>query len=266
VRTRATARFAAAAALAAAAAASSSGCVADSGLLVILQNQQPTMDDTTHLCNAGTTPSAVAVGSGTLDLEVGAPPAYVAYPLVQSSLPSGAMSPGGTDPNTVFLEGVRVTLTPPPGLDVTWPADCPGTFTYPSASALLPGSSQGMNVEVVRPCHAQLIRDMFMPGGLPPDLTQEVLFSVEMRAVGRLTSGSELTSSPFAFSVRMCIGCLQTGYPDIAQFDWPGRPTCAQAPQPNPYHGNPCNIAQDWGPLLCCTGAGNATVCPAPDM
>jgi len=248
------------------AAASAGGCVADSGLLVILQNQQPVVDDSTMTCNAGSMPSPVAVGSGVLDLEVGAAPGYVAYPMVQSRLPSRASVVGGSDPNTIYLDGVRGTLYPPPGVTMNWPLDCPATFFFPAAVALLPGASQGIVAQVIRPCQAQAIHDLFSAGFLPPDLTQQVLFTVEMRAVGRLASGDEVPSDAFRFSVRMCIGCLQTGFSDVAPMNWPNRPSCAAAPKPNPHHGNPCNMAQDWGPLLCCTGADGQPVCPAPDM
>src|SRR6185369_7465577 len=190
----------AAAGAAAATGAITGGCVTDSGLVVILQNQQPTVDETMHTCSAGLLPSAVAVGAGVLDLEVGDAPAYLAYPLVQSRLPTRATLPGGSDPNTVYLDGVRGTLHPPPGLTVTWPADCPGTFFSPAALALVPGANQGMAVQVIRPCQAQAIHDLFAAGELPPDLTQQVLFTVEMRAVGRLASGDEVLSDAFRFS------------------------------------------------------------------
>ena len=45
------------------------GCVSNSGLLVILQNNQPVQDTTTMMCSAGSTPSATATGTGILDLE-----------------------------------------------------------------------------------------------------------------------------------------------------------------------------------------------------
>jgi hypothetical protein len=246
------------------------GCVKDTGLLVILQNQQPTIDTTTAvpMCSAGDTPSAVAVGSGVLDLSVPAAleNGYLAYPLVQNQLPSRADTPGGTDPNTVRLQGVNVTLIPPPGVTVDWPDGCGASFFAPGASALIPGASQGMTSLVVGNCQAKVIHDLFASSALPPDLSQQVLFDVEMNALGTLTSGDQVLSDTFSFSVRMCYGCLQTGFPDVAQFDWPARPACSAAPKPNLYHGNPCNIAQDFGPLLCCTGEGNVATCPAPDM
>ena len=108
------------------------GCVSNSGLLVILQNNQPVQDTTTMLCSAGSTPSATAIGTGILDLETSslpaAYPAYIAYPLVQSTLPIQAATPGAIEPNTVYIEGVRGTLIPPPGVTISWPSS-DGSFT-----------------------------------------------------------------------------------------------------------------------------------------
>ena len=246
------------------------GCVSNSGLLVILQNQQPVQDGTTHICSAGSTPSATVIGTGVLDLETSsspaAYPAYAAYPLVQSSLPIQATMPGAVEPNTVYIDGVRGTLIPPPGLTMTWPDGCPADFFWPTTVALLPGAMTGLTAQVISPCQAKTIHDLFLAGTIPPDLGQLVIFTIEMRVVGRLTSGSEIDSDRFRFSVRTCIGCLQTGFSDVAQYDFPSRPSCSAAPKPNLDHGNPCNPAQDYGPLLCCTGSMNDIVCPAPDM
>jgi hypothetical protein len=272
-------RTTAAAATAAAAAASTiglavalsfagAGCVSNSGLLVILQNQEPVIADTSHDCVPPSTATS-PVGMGTLDLETSSLPAsappYIAYPLVQNSLPARATVPGGVEPNAVNIEGVRTTIHPPPGLTVTWPAGCPATFLWPSTATLLPTTTVGLTAHVILPCHAQTIHDLFASGVLPSDFAQQVLFTVEMRVVGTV-SGSEIDSDAFRFSVRTCIGCLQTGFPNIAQYNFPARPPCGAAPKPNPYHGNSCNVAQDTHPLLCCTGDMNQIVCPAPDM
>ena len=246
------------------------GCVQNSGLLVILQNQQPISDETTQMCSAGATASAVVVGTGVLDLETSTPPAaapaYIAYPLVQNALPARAANAGEFEPNAVFIDGVRGTIVPPPGLSMTWPTGCAADFYWPSTATLLPGAMMGMTAQVIRPCQSNAIHDLFATGDLPSDLGQQVLFTVEMRVVGRLTSGSEIDSDAFRFSVRACIGCLQTGIPGNAQLNFPARPSCSAAPKPNPDHHNPCNPAQDYGPLLCCTGDMNQIVCPAPDM
>ena len=95
------------------------------------------------MCSAGSTPSATATGTGILDLETSTPArrlsGYIAYPLVQSTLPIQATTPGAVEPNTVYIEGVRGTLIPPPGLTISWPAGCPADFYWPTTTALLPG-------------------------------------------------------------------------------------------------------------------------------
>jgi hypothetical protein len=244
------------------------GCVSNSGLLVILQNQQPVQDTTTLMCSAASTPSLTAIGTGILDLETSTPPAaypgYIAYPLVQSTLPIQATTPGAVEPNTVYIEGVRGTLIPPPGLTISWPAGCPADFFWPTTGALLPGTMLGLTAQVMSPCQATVIHDLFVAGTLPPDLGQLVMFTIEMRVVGQLSSGSEIDSDKFRFSVRTCIGCLQTGLKDMAQYNFPQRPSCSALTTPNLDRGNPCNVAQDYGPLLCCTGTMNEIVCPAP--
>jgi hypothetical protein len=242
------------------------GCLDNTGLLIILQNQQPLIDTTTNQCSPGMTASVTTVGSGVLDLEVGTDDvSYTAYPLVQNTLPARATSPGALEPNTVAIDGVKVTIVPPPGLVVNWPAGCPASFPWPDSESLLPGNTQGLTTQVIRPCHAKLIHDLFAAGELPSDLSQQVVFNVELRAYGRV-SGSEITSDVFRFSVRTCIGCLQTGFSDVAQFNFPNRPSCGISPKPNKYHGNPCHLGQDYGPLLCCTDDMSKIVCPAPDM
>ena len=227
-------------------------------------------DTTTFLCSPGSTPSATVVGTGILDLETSTPPAaypaYLAYPLVQSTLPIQAATPGAIEPNAVYIEGVRGTLIPPPGLTMTWPDGCPGDFYWPTTTALLPGTMVGLTAQVISPCQAAAIHDLFVAGTLPADLGQLVMFTIEMRVVGQLSSGSEIDSDKFRFSVRTCIGCLQTELRGVAQYNFPARPSCSAAPKPNVNHGNPCNVAQDYGPLLCCTGSMNEIVCPAPDM
>ena len=201
-------------------------------------------DTTTLMCSPGSTPSATAVGTGILDLETSTPPAaypaYLAYPLVQSTLPIQAAMPGAVEPNTVYIEGVRGKLIPPPGLTMTWPDGCPGDFYWPTTTALLPGTMVGLTAQVISPCQAAAIHDLFVAGTLPPDLGQLVMFTIEMRVVGQLSSGSEIDSDKFRFSVRTCIGCLQTALRGgIAQYNFPARPSCSASAQAQPRHGQP---------------------------
>jgi hypothetical protein len=71
-------------------------------------------------------------------------------------------------------------------------------------------------------------------------------------------SGGHVFSDPFRFSVRVCAGCLQSMFPDT--------PLCSAAPKPNPFPGNPCNIAQDGPEVLCCFDPNMTLICPAPNQ
>ncbi len=214
--------------------------------------------------------SAALVGTGVLDLETSSPPApepaYIAYPLVQSTLPVRAANPGEFEPNTVFIDGVRGTIIPPPGLTMTWPAGCPADFYWPYTATLLPGAMLGITAQVISPCQAQAIHDLFASGELPSDLGQQVLFTIEMRAVGRQNSGSEIDLGRLPLLGAHLHRLSSDRILHIAQYNFPARPSCSAAPKPNPAHGNLCNPAQDYGPMLCCTGDMNQIVCPAPDM
>src|SRR5260370_28512889 len=87
-----------------------------------------------------------------------------------------------------------------------------------------------------------------------------------MYAVGN-QNGGLIVSDVFRFPIRMCIGCLQTGFTTMAEFNFPGVPLCSVAPRPNTFKGNPCNFPQDSGPLLCCLDDTTMKpVCPSPDQ
>jgi len=68
----------------------------------------------------------------------------------------------------------------------------------------------------------------------------------------RTVSGSHLCGLP------------ADGVLDLAQYNYPGLPVVTCRPRPNPHKGNPCNIAQDQGPLLCCLDDNSKPVCPRP--
>jgi len=238
------------------------GCVQNPGLMVILGNQIPMQDSTTHIC--GTVMGGDLLGQGTLDLGVGIPQPYFAYPVVQNRLsPRGTT--GGFEPNRVMLDGFRVTLNPPPGYAFPWPADVPNHVEPHFPQGLEPSASLTAKVEIVSQTQAKAILDEFRPGGLNPDLTQQIIFTAEIRAVGQL-NGGQIESDVFRYPIRMCVGCLQTGFPTLAQYNYPGLPLCSVAPRPNVYKGNACNFAQDSGPLLCCLDENQRPVCPSPDM
>ena len=64
--------------------------------------------------------------------------------------------------------------------------------------------------------------------------------------------GTQILSDPFEFPVRVCSGCLQTGFSGpYSRWDYPAVPPC-NALAHNPFTGNLCAPAQDFGPILCC--------------
>jgi hypothetical protein len=242
--------------------AGATGCVENEGLMVILGNQIPTMDATTHTCSAMM--GGALLGQGRLDLGVGTPQAYVAYPVVQNRLPARGTA-GGFEPNRVMLDGFRVTLKAPPGYDFPWSADVPNHVEPHFPQGLEPSTSLTGTVEIVSQTQAKAILDEFRPGGLNPDLAQQIIFTAEIRAVGQL-NGGEIESDVFRFPIRMCVGCMQTGFTDVAQYNYPGLPLCTIAPRPNLHKGNDCHFAQDEGLLLCCLDESQHPVCPSPDQ
>lgn len=243
----------------------SNACVDESGIVLITQNQIPAYDSMTGKCETSATGSEIPRQEGVLDLGVGDAANYVVYPVVESRLPPLATM-GRAEPNTVQLSFMRITLHPPPGYTFPW-TGCSNTSEPSFGNVTLdPGASQSGTFEAILPCQARQILAQFKPGGLNPDLNERIYFTVEMRAYGRRSSGDQLTSDPFRLPVRVCVGCLQTAFPALAQYNYPGLPRCDVAPRPNPYKGNPCNIAQDIGPLLCCLDENSKAICPSPDQ
>ena len=242
-------------------------CVAESGIMVIVQNQIPVFDSVTGMCSGTATGSDVPAAEGVLDLGVGDTANYLMWPVVQSRLPA-LSTMGRAEPNTVHLSHMHVTIHPPAGYNFPWsdPASGCGDSSDPSFPQLLdPGASASTRIEAVLPCQAKQILAQFRPGGLNPDLNERIYFTLEIRAHGSRSSGDLIASDPYKFPLRVCVGCLQTGFLDLAQYNYPGLPRCDVAPRPNPHKGNPCNIAQDTGPLLCCLDDSSKPVCPSPD-
>jgi hypothetical protein len=246
------------------AAAATAGCVDNAGLMVILGNQIPMMDAVTHLCSAIAADGTAVLGQGVLDLDVGTPQPYVAYPIVQNRLQALGMA-SGVEPNRIMLQGFHITLIPPAGFNFPWTAAAPNHLEPAFSQGLEPGAELTAQIQAVSQNQAQAILAQFGPGGLSPLLTDDVVFTVEMHAVGT-RNGDTIESDVFRFPIRMCVGCLQTGLTDLAQYNYPGVPLCTVAPKPNIYKGNPCNFAQDSGPLLCCLDDSQKPVCPSPDQ
>jgi hypothetical protein len=245
----------AAAGLALALGGAAAGCAEPAGALLIVQNQKATLAMGGAVCEVPVETGDPRL-AGRFDVALDRFYPYFVYPLVANRLAS-VKTLGGVERNTATLRAVRVAIRAPSGVDPGWVAGCPGSFDSPASAALDPGASRSLVVEGLRACHAERLHALIEAGAIPGDGTQRVFFTLELQAVAD-RSGSELLSPSFPFDVEVCAGCLQPNFPVT--------PTCSAAPKPNPYQGNPCNIAQDTGPVLCCDDEMGHLVCPAPDL
>lgn len=231
------------------------GCAEPEDALVIIQNQQPTVDEETNACVVSGDATA-AVLSGVYDIDLDAAYPYFVHPLVESRFPSvKSGGSGGIERNSVLLSAVRVEIGAP--LDPKWPAGCPGVFDWPAAATLDPAQRRGLTAQGMQPCHARRIRQLIVDGQLSGDASQPVFFTLNLQVLGS-RQGDGVRSNVFPFRVQVCAGCLQRYYPNT--------PMCRDAPKPNPWRGNVCNIAQDSGPVLCCQDDAGDLICPAPDL
>jgi hypothetical protein len=228
-------------------------CANPTSTLVIVQNQQPTVDDS-NACVVSSDSSESPTSTGLYDVDLDQAYPYYLYPLIQNRLPS-IKTTGGIERNSIVLRRLHVTVHAPPGVDAGWDPRCPATFDSPATVVLDPAQARAVKVEGMRVCHGQRLRQLIAEGAIPADTSQPVYFTLEVTAVAD-RAGSEQLSDSFPFQVQVCAGCLQSMYPLV--------PACADAPHPNPFTGNPCNIAQDKGTVLCCRDPGDRLICPAP--
>jgi len=220
---------------------------------VIAQFQ--TFETKDRMCLTSTAPSAEKMVQGTLDLALDKNYPYILAPLV--TLPNGAPR--------LLLSFIHVRVVGPAGVTVTWPDGCPSEFDVRfGALDLDPGGTISGGIEVLQACHEDGLRALFAKGLVDARLDIKVMMKLTVNAKAYL--GIDVVpSAPVDFPIRICVGCLQTGFPapyDV--YNYPKVPLCSQLTS-NPFLGNPCNPAQDFGPVLCCardaTGAG--LKCPA---
>jgi hypothetical protein len=240
------------------------GCVEGPSGLTIVQNQIPTVDTMTGACMVSGMRTVDRAALGTFDVALDQSYPYFLFPLVQNNL--SRLSATGIEPNRIDVHSYEITIEPPPTVSVEWSAACPNQFDFPSPVQLLPGEAAASLVEAFRPCHADLLRRLMQQGKISSNMSERVIFRLIARAKGRHGS-TEIRSEPFEYPVRVCYGCLQTGYPDPAfvDFAFPKVPPCARL-QSNPYRGNPCNPAQDLGPVLCCARDAEGTQLECPGV
>jgi len=238
------------------------GCVEYGSSITIIQNQAPTIEGEASSCVIPSMASSLRNALGTYDVALDKSYPYYMYPLLHNGLPSIMQT---VDPNIVYVNKWTVKIEAPPTVEVPWSSTCPAEFDYPSPLPLRPGEQAASIVEAIRPCHYDLLHNLMAQGKLPSSFSERVIFRLVLRAKGRHGS-TEIKSDPFEFPVRVCYGCLQTGFGNAAyaDFNFPKVPACNKLAEDNPYRGNPCNPAQDFGPLLCCAldAEGKQLECP----
>jgi hypothetical protein len=203
------------------------------------------------------------LANGVLDVGLDQSYPYWLFPLLVNNLPSLA-SESDLEPNRITVTGAKIKILPPPGVKIPWTDQCAAEFDDPSQATLQPGQQRVIKIEALRSCHAQLFRDLFAAGSLDSSIGASVTFRAVMRAKGR-HGGTEILSDPFEFPIRVCYGCLQTGFTGAyAAFNFPEVPACDRLVE-NPFPGNLCNKSQDFGPILCCAKDPQGTMlqCPA---
>jgi hypothetical protein len=230
-------------------------CTIDDGpqAIAVVQAQIPTISESG--CTVPAQKSDLRMTRGVLDLALDKDYPYILYPLITNQLGKR----GGTTPveelNNLIVSGFHVRIDPPAGAaPIPWPANCPGEFDYQEETLTLePTGDAATSVELIRSCNARVIREQFLSGaiGYDPSVNAEVIVRVTIWVKAR--SGSDdLESAPFTFPVRVCMGCLQTGYleAEFARFNYPRVAACSDLIA-NPFMGNLCNPGQDVT-ILCC--------------
>jgi hypothetical protein len=244
--------------LTATAVAGLTGCTDANESLIVLQAQVP--DESCAVADKGE--DTTRLESGILDVALDQLYSYKLYPLVENRLlPVGGES--DIDPNRIQVTGAQIRIVPPTGVGIPFKEDCAAEFDHPSQSSIPPGEQRAVRIEALRSCHSMLLRDLFKQGALNPSVAESVYLRVNVRIKGH-HGGTDILSTPFEFPIRVCYGCLQTGFGGAySLFNFPKTPNCSALAM-NPYTGNACGPAQDFGPILCCArdATGEVLQCP----
>jgi hypothetical protein len=159
--------------------------------LVILQAQRP---DDQCIINDGLQGS-IRHDRGVLDVALDKPYGYELFPLVVNNLQPIAAE-GEIEPNRVSVTGAQLKIIPPPGVNVALSETCAAEFESISNSQLGPGDTRALGLEVIRNCHAALIKDLFKAGRLNASTAEKIDFRVVVRVKGR-HGGTRILSDPF---------------------------------------------------------------------
>jgi hypothetical protein len=217
-------------------------CTQGKGGLQIVQAQ--VLDGTD--CTVPGTPTTKQRTTGTLDVELPGIDPHYSLPLLVANNLSSSSGSTSFDTNDMTLTHFTVGLS---AKGVTWLTECPATFDTPGLTyRLAPGTTAGFSLDVLTPWHSRCL--------LPDERVPPVAVTATIWAKG-LHQGTDVASSPFVFSIRVCAGCLQQGYDDPAfrVYEYPQNiPLCASLAGPNPYRGDPCAPGQD-ALILCCAVA-----------
>jgi len=211
-----------------------SSCVEYGSSLTIIQNQSPTTEGGS--CVIPSMSSALRNALGTYDVALDKSYPYYMYPLLSNGLPSIQQT---VDPNIVYVNKWTVKIEPPPTVEVPWSPACPAEFDFPSPLPLRPGEQAAAIVEAIRPCHYDLLHGLMAQGKIPSSFSERVIFRLIVRAKGRHGS-TEIKSDPFEFPVRVCYGCLQTGFQlGLRRLHLPQGPRLQPAGGDQPLPGQP---------------------------
>ncbi len=237
------------------------GCSDRGSPLIVEQLQAPA----NSMEGCGSTDKGARLAEGVLDVGVEAPRSYILFPLLTNTLKS--LRAGMLDPeqNTVEVTGARVQIEGPPGLAIPWTETCPPNFEFPNTVLLLPTEKKAIKVEGLRSCHTKILRGMFEAGQLNPSVAETIRFRLLIRGKGKHGS-TGIETDVFEFPMRICLGCLQSGFPDAAYagFSYNSPPDCSRLSE-NRFKGNACYPAQGPELILCCAVDGNPEKieCPA---
>jgi hypothetical protein len=237
---------------------------ANNGLSIVWA-QEPKADKTG--CTIPGTRGMTYKPDGILDVGLDQAYPYNLYPLVENNLFKAKSMM--VEYNKIRITGTDVKLVPPPGVVFTPAAGCPAEFFHPNPLSIEPEGEAAIAVQAIKPCHVPVLQDMFTkakPAGLSPDVSAFEIFTAVIRVRG-VHGGTEIISEPFEFPIRVCLGCLQRDYrlKGFEDFDYLHIPDCRSLLD-NPFPGYACNIAQDFGPVLCCSPDGTKSNIECPGV
>jgi len=204
------------------------GCTDSGKTLLIVQNQVAGDG-----CVISSSISGTYLGRGIIDTNASI--GYIFNPVVQNR---ATASKNAT--RVAFIEGYEVDISFPDG-SVT--ADSSLTsFSRRTSASIFPGGNTGMSFEIVP---VELLESLGLAAGESVELVAEV-------SVFGTMDGGDVESTPFAYPITVCNGCMTV---DLG--------ACSDvATDFSPQTGGECNTLQDI-PVECCTLSDSSLLCPA---